>query len=82
MSDLKTVNLEFNSIIEQSVGLSFREIVESSYDEIKKAIETKLHKSLQLDRDGGINYRGNMLLSMDLIDDDIDSEYNRTFKLS
>ena len=81
MSELNTVNLEFNSIIEQSVGLSYKDIVEKDYDEIQIAIERKLQKSLQLDRDGEINYRGNMLLSMNLIDIDIDSEYNSTFNI-
>lgn len=80
MTELKNVNLKFQSTIESKVGLSVNEIINQSYDDIITAIEKKYNKKLTLDNNvEDLNYRGSMLLAEGLIDYDIDKEFNSIF---
>lgn len=71
----------FNQLIEETVGLSVDSIKRQSSDELQRHIEAKKNVSMRLgQREYGFMYRGNMLLAMGKVNNDINSRYDAVFK--
>lgn len=71
----------FDSLIEETVGLSIDAIKSKSSDEIQHHIEEKEHIQLNLDKSNSspIYYRGSMALATGRINYDVDREYMNVF---
>lgn len=79
MADTK--NNIFNQLIEETVGLSVDSIKRQSSDELQMHIESRKNISMGLGQgEYGFMYRGNMLLAMGKVNNDINSKYDAVFK--
>lgn len=79
MADIKS-NI-FNQLIEETVGLSVDSIKSKSSDELLRHIEYRKKTHVELDNgEYGFLYRGNMLLAMGRVNNDVNSKYDATFK--
>ncbi|MDE7378551.1 MAG: hypothetical protein K2N13_06265 [Paraprevotella sp.] len=74
----------FDSLIEETVGLSVDDIRSQSFDEIHRQIEKKENSLLELGQSESnlVYYRGSMLLASGRINYDVESEFEKTFRIS
>lgn len=76
-----TKNNIFNQLIEETVGLSVDSIKQQSSDNIQRHIESRKNISMELGLGKYASmYRGNMLLAMGKINNDINTKYDAVFK--
>lgn len=74
------IKSRFNKLIETTVGLSVKDIKDRSSEETSRFIEKREGLSLKLgDSNARQMYRGNMLLALGRISQEVDAEYNKTF---
>lgn len=76
----KEIKSRFESLVEETVGLSINDIKNGGVDMTHKCIEDREKMSLSLGRImPGVAYRGNMLLASGRINYDISTKFDKTF---
>ena len=72
---------EMQDIIEQSVGMSLKDIKEKDVDEIHGSIEKRIGKKLVLSKEPRHNSRGSVLIQLDrtITRNQLESNFNNHF---
>lgn len=76
----KNISARFNALIEKKVGLPISSIKRMESEDIIQHIEKKNHITMRLgEPDQMMSYRGNILLSMGHVVNNIEKEFEKTF---